>query len=269
MLRAFALLPILLLASVLCAAAQDVKLPDPLQPCECLECLKLMELEAQAERKAYQDRWEIAQKTLQKEIDRYNNDPAYRKTFDGENRILFCDLWGTLEDELTVVRDYEIPKTQKQIYGDNKKCALMAGGATNPATCEINQWLLAANDLSAPCPQMHLAVLAHELVHAEDCEWDRMNTDWLRERPAGKNCWEAYRGKSTPTPEQLMKFAHQSFVTEEHAHRIESQVEKLLKNELTKQCKPDDYSTRMAQNFPEASKFLKRAREYKIVLPDE
>lgn len=269
MLRTILLLPVLLFALLLSAAAQDIKLPDPLQPCECLECLKLYQLEAAAERKAYEDRWQTAQKELQKEIDRYNTDPAYRKTFDGKDRILFCSLWSTLQDELTMVRKYDIPATQKKIFGEDRKCGLLAGGSTNPASCDINQWMLAANDVSAPCPELHLAVLAHELVHAEDCEWDRKNTDWLRDNPPGENCWKTYSGKETPTVEQLMNFAHQSFVTEEHAHRIESQVEKLLANELTKQCKPDDYSSRMARNFPEASKFLKRAREYNIVLPDE
>jgi hypothetical protein len=238
-----------------------------LTPCQCFDCLKLVQLEAQAVRQAFEDRWPTAQKELQKEIDRYNNDPAYRATFDGEQRILFCSLWSTLEDELNVVRDLETPKIQKQVYADRKECAPKVPGATNPATCQINQELLLASEVLAPCPQMHLSVLAHELVHAEDCEWDRRNTDWLRDSPKGENCWKAYSGKTTPTPEQLMQFAHQNFVTEEHAHRIESQVEKLLRNELAKQCKPEDYSTKMASNFREASKFLKRAREYKIVLP--
>lgn len=264
-LRTKLLLPLLLALSLQPASlalAQDIKLPEQLKPCDCLECLKKYKLNAKAERKAYEDALPRALKAIQQEMDYFNSHPEYAK-----GKILFCQLWSSYEDEINLVREVEIPKIQKDIFGDDRKCGTLAGGGTNPATCEIDQDMAGLNMISAPCEQIHLAILAHELVHAEDCEWNQKKPDWLNN--GGKSCNEAFAGKTPPTPEQLFDFVKFTYRTEEHAHRIESQVESLLANELTKQCKPGDYSAQMAKHMPEAAKFLKRAREYELKFPEE
>jgi hypothetical protein len=259
------LLPALLLFGLLLpaipAAAQDIKLPDQLKPCDCLECLKQYKLSAKAERKAYEDRLPKALEAIQKEIAYFNSHPDY-----AQDKILFCQMWSIFEDEIDLVREIEIPKIHKDIFGDDKKCGTLVGGATSSVTCEIDPYKLLVNLASAPCEQIHLAILAHELVHAEDCEWNPNKPDWIVE---GKTCKEAFANKPAPTAEQFLSYVKFTFNTEEHAHRIESQVESLLANELARECKTGDYSSQMASHMPEASKFLKRAREYEIKFPEE
>jgi len=263
MLRRILLLPVLLFALMLPAAAQefDIKLPDKLQPCECLECLKLFQLSAKAERKAYEDRLPIALKNMQVSIDDFAQNLPYTK-----GKILFCALWSTYEDEMTLLREYTLPDIQRKIFGDQTKCLPLAGGGTSPKTCQIDPLAALTNDATAPCEQIHLAILAHELVHAEDCEWNKDKPLWL---PDEGKCAEVFAGKATPTTEQFLEFVKMTFRTEEHAHRIEAQVEDLLARELARQCKTGDYSSQNPGKMPEAKKFLERARKYEITFPDQ
>lgn len=234
-----------------------------LTPCECRDCLKLLKLSALAEGKLYQDRLPLALKTLNETIERYKNDQTYRDSFDGKSRIFFCELWGTVEDELGVVRDYQIPQEQKKLFANDMRCLPKIGGSTDPASCEIDADMMLINEVTSPCQQVHLAVLAHELVHVKDCQSQKLKPTWKNQ--AGGSCKEAFAGKTTPTPEQVVQFVQQTFDTELHAHKVESEVEALLINELNKQCSPNDYSTRMTRNpkYQEAVAFLQRARNYK------
>jgi hypothetical protein len=265
MLRTIFFLPavLLFLLPAIPASTQElnIKLPEQLKPCDCLECLKQYKLSAKATRKAYEDRLPKAIEAIQKEIAYFNSHPEY-----AEGKILFCQMWSTYEDEVNLVRDIMIPDIHKDIFGDDKKCGTLAGGTTDPATCEVDPYKALVNLASAPCEQIHLAILAHELVHAEDCEWNQNKPDWMAE---GKTCKEAFAGKPTPTIEQFLAYVKFTFNTEEHAHRVESQVEDLLANELARECKTGDYSSQMASNRPEASKFLKRAREFEFKFPEE
>lgn len=258
-----------LLAALFCclfllpAGAQDGG-DTKLNACECLECMKLLQLSAKAEGEAYVKRWPTAHANLQAEVRRYESDPAYRARMEAEGRVLFCELWSTLRDELDVVRDIELPKLQKQILANDMHCALQHGGSVDPASCELDETLALLSEMTAPCPQMALAVLAHELVHVSDCLARKQQSDnsWL-DTP-GKSCNEAFKGKAAPSPNALLAFAEAAFWTEAHAHDTEEKVNKLLQNELTLQCRPKDYSTRMATNprYDEARAFLERARTY-------
>lgn len=245
--------------------AGEIQVPDPLQPCECLDCLKLFRLSSQNERKIYDDRAAIARKTLQEQIDRYKSDAAWRQQLKDEGRIFFCELWGTVEDELAVVRDYLIPESQRKLFAGDRRCLPLAGGSTDAVSCQVEPMQLLINEATAPCQQIHLAILAHELVHVQDCKANRFKPTW--KNTLGTSCKAAFTGRKTPTPEQVMGFLESSFATELRAHQLESQVESLLINELTKQCKPDDYSSRMSATYKEAAKFLEAARKYKIIVP--
>ncbi len=252
-----------LLLCLFLAPLAQADAPDILKPCDCRDCLKLWKLSAEAEGKLYADRLPSALKSLQSTIDQYNSDKEFHDTFDGKKKVFFCYLLGTLEDDLSVVRDYQIPDAEKKIFGDKKNCLVGIGGSTDPLSCKIDDEMMLINEATSPCQEIHLAILAHELVHVQDCRSNKLKPTWLKQE--GQSCNEAFAGKATPKPEQILAFAQQVFDTEVHAHRVESQVESLLINELNRQCAPDNYSTRMAKNpdYKEAAAFLQRARNYK------
>jgi hypothetical protein len=262
-----ALLALVLLAGSALPAASDIQLYD-LKPCECLDCLKLLRLDAQAERKAYEDRLPKAIKAMLDEIDLLKK-PAYLEQLKADGRLPFCELFGVFQDEIGVVREIDIPEIHDALFvGETRKCMPLVGVTTDPANCEIDQEALFHNKLSAPCDQVHLAFLAHELVHVEDCKRNKDKPLW-KENLKGATCNEAFKGKATPTNAQFMDFVKRAFETEVHAHDVESKVEALLANELKKQCKPEDYSSNMktSKKYKEARKFLERAQKYTIKYP--
>jgi len=167
------------------------------------------------------------------------------------------------------VRDIEIPKLQKQIFATDKdrECSPLLGGSTSPIDCAIEPEMMKINKVTAPCKAIHLSILAHELVHRQDCQARAKQSAWLKTFPKGKNCWDAYKGKTTPTPAQVMAFAEATFNTELHAHQIESQVLDLLRRRQLRLCKPDEDSIALEGDYKEAAKFLKRAEKYKIKVP--
>lgn len=249
---------------VLCLLAWPLSGPafadQTLSECQCLDCLKLWRLSAEAEREAYNSRWAQARANLQEQIDSYNSDPKVRADYAAEGKLLFCELWSTFGDELDVVRELELPKIQKRIFANAPQCLGSVGGSTSPLTCEVDALMAAVNEMKSPCPQIHLATLAHELVHAQDCQANPERPTWMEVQ--GATCAQAFAGKTPPSAEAFMRFAEAAFATEVKAHDIESRVEALLQAELTLMCRPDDFSNRQTYNDPEAVDFLTRARAY-------
>ena len=255
----------LVLALLLCGAF----LPDATQPaqaeatlseCQCLDCLKLWRLAARAELQAHNDRWQKARKSLQSSIDYYDSHPDHRQRMAEQGRSLFCELWGTFEDEMGVLREIELPKLQRQIFANAKHCLGPPSGATDPVTCEIDNLAMMVGEMQAPCPQIHLAILSHELVHQRDCQAQQAPPRWTEAK--GASCDEAFKGKTPPAAAEMLRYAEAFFLSEVNAYDIESRVEGLMEQELTLLCKPDDYSSRVTRDDKDAVEFLERARNY-------
>lgn len=256
----WALLLCLLLAP-LARADDEVVTMDA---CECRDCLKLMKLSTLNERQIYDSRLPAIKQTLQEEIDRYNSNAEYRKQFDGIKRVHFCFVESMVEDELQVIRDYKIQDELKKVFAGKESCLPKVGGSTNPADCQIDNTMMMLTEVTSPCDAVYLAILAHELVHVKDCQARKTKPDWLKSK--GDSCNDAYSGKTPPRTELLLTFVQELFDSELHAHKVESEVEALLINELNKQCSPNDYSARMTKSpkYKEAVTFLQRARNYKF-----
>lgn len=255
----------LVLALLLCGAAlpvatQPAAADDTLSECQCLDCLKLWRLAARAELQAHNDGWQRARRALQTSIDYYNSHPDYQQEMAQKGRILFCDLWGTFEDEMNLLRESDLPKLQRQIFANAKHCLGPPSGATDPVTCEIDNLAMMVGEMRAPCPQIHLAILAHELVHQRDCQARGKPPSWTEAK--GSSCNAAFKGKTPPAPEEMLRYAEDFFLSEVNAYDIESRVEGLMEQELTLLCKPDDYSSRVTRDDKDAVEFLERARSY-------
>jgi len=253
-------LALLLCGALLPGAAPSARAEATLSECQCLDCVKLWRLAARAELQAHNDRWQMARKSLQSSIDYYNSHPDYRQEMADKGGTLFCELWGTFQDEMDVLRQIELPKIQRQIFANALHCLGPPSGATDPVTCEIDNLAMVLGEMKAPCPQIHLAILSHELKHQRDCQARGKPPSWTEAK--GASCNEAFKGKTPPPPEEMLRYAEAFFLSEVDAYDIESRVEGLLEQELTLLCKPDDYSSRVTRDDKDAVEFLERARNY-------